>query len=260
VDLTRAQRDVAQAGVQQAEATLAEARLNQSYTKVYSPITGRVSRRYVDVGNLVGSGERTLLARVVTIDPIYVFFNVTERILVSRLKELSQLAPGEREAGPEIPCAVGIPGEAGFPFEGTIDYADITVDPGTGTLEVRGRLPNEDLLLYPGMFVRIRVPRGESQEAVLVHEHAIGTDMAGKYLLVVGADNVVERRGVQMGALVEPMRVIEEGISPSERYIINGLQRARPGLPVTPQAAQPAPPEAPAGSQPADATGGGDNV
>jgi RND family efflux transporter MFP subunit len=261
VDLARAQRDVAEASVQQAEAALAAAQLNQGYTKVYSPIAGRVSRRYVDVGNLVGSGERTLLARVVTVDPIYVYFNIAERILVSRLKELSQLGPTEREATPDIPCSVGIPGEEGFPFAGMIDYADITVDSGTGTLQVRAELPNENRLLFPGMFVRIRVPRASSNEAVLVHERAIGTDMAGKYLLVVGENNMVEHRSVQAGALIEGMRVIESGITPGERYITNGLQRARPGMPVTPQAAAPAPSE-PASEtpQPTEAAGGGDDV
>ena len=260
VDLARAQRDMAQASVEQAEAALAAAQLNQGYTKVYSPIAGRVSESYVDAGNLVGSGERTLLARVVTVDPINVYFNIAERILVSRLKELSQVGPGEREATRDVPCSVGIPEEEGFPFEGTIDYADVTVDAGTGTLQVRAEVPNESRLLFPGMFVRIRVPRGKSEDAVLVHEYAIGTDMAGKYLLVVDADNVVERRSVQMGALVEQMRVIEEGISSSERYITNGLQRARPGLPVTPQPAQPASPKPPAENEPAGAAGGGDDV
>lgn len=261
VDLARAQRDVAEASVKQAEAALAAAQLNQGYTKVSSSINGRISRRYVDVGNLVGSGERTLLARVVTIDPIYVYFNIAERILVSRLKELSQLGPAEREVSPKLPCSVGIPGEEGFPFAGIIDYADITVDSGTGTLQVRAELPNQDGLLFPGMFVRIRVPRGGGEEAILVQEHAIGTDMAGKYLFVVGENDVVERRSVQMGALVDGMRVIEDGISPNERYIINGLQRARPGMPVTPQAAPSATSEpAPETQQPTDIVGGGDDV
>jgi len=260
VDLYRAQRDVAQAGVEQAEAALAEARLDQGYTKVYCPITGRVSRRYVDVGNLVGAAERTLLARVVTIDPIYVYFNVSERVLATRLKEMSKVRPGDGAARVDVPCFVGLPDDDGYPYEGAIDYADITVEAGTGTIQIRASLPNEEFRLYPGMFVRVRIPRPTSEDAVLVSERAIGTDLAGKYLLVVGENNVVERRAVQIGSLVEDRRVIETGITPAERYIVNGLQRARPGLPVTPQPARPTPPETPVENAPSQAGEGGDDV
>ncbi|MHC4518963.1 MAG: efflux RND transporter periplasmic adaptor subunit [Planctomycetota bacterium] len=260
VDQTRAQRDVARASVEQAEAALAEAKLNLGYTKVHSPISGRVSESYVDVGNLVGSAERTLLATVVTVDPIYVYFNVSERVLAAKLEELSVLGAEGRQRKPNMPCFVGLPGDDGYPFAGAVDYADITVEAGTGTIQIRAGVPNEALRLYPGMFVRIRVARETREEAVLVSERALGTDLAGKYLLVVGKDNVVERRGVQIGALIEGMRVIEAGITADERYVVSGLQRARPGLPVTPQPARPTPPEVPAGERHSEAGEGGGDV
>ena len=227
-------RDLAQAAVSAAQAQVQLATLDLSYTDIRSPIDGRVSRRFVDVGNLVGAGEATLLTTVVRTDKVYAYFNVPERLLLERLAE--RAVEGRRD--PDVRFWVGLMSEEGYPHEGELDYIDNTVDPDTGTLSVRGVLSNDQGLLFPGAFVRVRFMGNVREDVVLVQERAIGTDLGGKYLLVVGGDNVVEHRPVVIGQLDEGVRVIEEGIGPNERYIVNGLQRARPGLPVTPQMEQ----------------------
>jgi RND family efflux transporter MFP subunit len=223
-----------EADVRAAQARVDTAKLDLGYTDVRSPIDGRVSRNYVDVGNLVGAGERTLLTTVVKMDELYCYFNVTERLV---LEQLAKRAVGERR-DPIQKFFIGLAHEKGFPHEGRLDYIDNTVDTATGTITVRGIVPNDDELLFPGAFVRVRVPGGVKADAVLVDERAIGTDLGGKYVLVVGGDNIVEHRRVTLGQLDEGMRVIEEGLGPDERYIVTGLQRARPGLPVTPRTAE----------------------
>ncbi len=238
VDTYRAQYQVAKAAVKQAEAALAEAKLRLDYTRVTSPIRGRVNRSLVDTGNLVGAGERTLLTTVVTMNPVYVYFNVDERLLTSRLARLHDREElhGTFESAPHIPCFLGLEGEKGYPHDGEIDFVNNKVDPGTGTLQIRGRFPNDDGLIYPGVFARIRIPDDLAENAILVEEAAIGTDMAGKYLLVVGANNMVERRGISLGALMDDQRrVVLDGVTAEDTYIVKGLLRARPGMPVTPQ-------------------------
>ncbi|MHC4429582.1 MAG: efflux RND transporter periplasmic adaptor subunit [Planctomycetota bacterium] len=222
------------ADVMAAQARVDKARLDLGYTDIRSPIDGRVSRNYVDVGNLVGAAERTLLTTVVKMDELYCYFNVPERLVLDRL---AQRAVGERR-DPNQGFFIGLAHETGFPHEGRLDYVDNTVDTATGTITVRGVVPNDDELLFPGAFVRVRIPGGVKPDAVLVDERAIGTDLGGKYVLVVVKDNIVEHRRVTLGQLDEGMRVIEEGLGPDERYIVTGLQRARPGLPVTPRTAE----------------------
>ena len=222
------------ADVKAAQARVDTARLDLSYTDIRSPIDGRVSRNFVDVGNLVGAGERTLLTTVVKMDELYCYFNVPERVVLERLATRAV----EERREPDAPFFVGLAHEKGYPHEGRLDYLDNTVDTATGTITVRGILPNDDNLLFPGAFVRVRFPAGIKADAVLVDERAIGTDLGGKYVLVVGGDNIVEHRRVTLGQLDEGMRVIESGLGPDERYIVTGLQRARPGLPVTPRTAE----------------------
>ncbi|MHC4964387.1 MAG: efflux RND transporter periplasmic adaptor subunit [Planctomycetota bacterium] len=222
------------ADVKAAQARVDSARLDLGYTDIRSPIDGRVSRNYVDVGNLVGAGERTLLTTVVKMDELYCYFNVPERLVLERMAARDV----ERRRDPDRPFFIGLAHETGFPHEGRLDYIDNTVDTATGTITVRGIVPNDDELLFPGAFVRVRVPGGVRKDAVLVDERAIGTDLGGKYVLVVVEDNIVKHRRVTLGQLEEGMRVIEEGLGPDERYIVTGLQRARPGLPVTPKTAE----------------------
>ena len=200
-----------------------------------SPITGMVSRRRVDIGNLVGSSENTLLTTVAQLDPIYAYFDVSERIILAMLNDQGRSVTNRQAAPDERTLAyLGLANEEGWPHEGHLDYVDNTVNVNTGTIQVRGVWPNPDGLLFPGLFARIRVPTLPQDGALLVNERAIGTDLGGKFLLIVGEGDVVELRHVEPGQLDEGLRVILSGLEPGERYIVNGLQRARPGLPVTP--------------------------
>ena len=209
-----------------------------SYTEVRSPIRGVVSRRLVDIGNLVGSGENTLLTTVAQMDPIYVYFDVSERLILEMFNEQGRTLE-RRSTLPEeqVPAFLGLANENGWPHEGRLDYVDNTVDANTGTIQVRGVFPNSKNVLFPGLFARIRVPTLLQEDALLVSERAIGTDLGGKYLLIVGEGDMVELRHVELGRLEDGMRVIVSGLEAGERYIINGLQRARPGLPVSPKTA-----------------------
>ncbi|MBW8015785.1 MAG: efflux RND transporter periplasmic adaptor subunit [Planctomycetes bacterium] len=228
VSTRKAQRDIAAAELKAAEAVLINAETELGYTRVVSPIDGRTSRRLVDLGNLVGATEKTLLTTVVKVAPIYVYFNVSELIL---LEVLGEKPEQQRNTGRAF--YVGLASEKKYSREGVMDYIDNTVDPATGTIKVRGILPNKEDPILPGMFVRVRVPAKIKKGAILVEESALGTEIAGKFLLVVGEGDIVEQRPVTIGMLSGSMRVIEEGITPDEVYIVEGNQQARPGLPVT---------------------------
>lgn len=228
VSTRKAQRDIAAAELKAAQAVLVNAETELGYTKVTSPIDGRTSRRLVDLGNLVGAEEKTLLTTVVKVAPIYVYFNVSEMILL----EILGAGPEKRKVHGHV-FFVGLADEEKYSRKGKMDYIDNTVDPATGTIKVRGILPNEKHPIMAGMFVRVRVPAEIQKAAILVEEKALGTEIAGKFLLVVGAGNIVEQRPVTIGMLSGNMRVIEEGITADEAYITEGIQQARPGMPVT---------------------------
>ena len=231
VTTRKAEWDKAQAAVMANEAALAEAELNLSYTKIHSPIDGRISRRMVDAGNLVGAGEHTLLATVVKLQPIYINFYVSEGLLLEGLEK--------REINGELSFKfyVGLENETGYPHEGVLTYMDNTIDSGTGTILIRGDLPNAKKNILPGMFVRVKVPVGQQADAVVVNERAIGTDIGGKFLLLVDKDNRVERRPVQIGRSIDNLRVITSGLSADEAYILKGVQFVFPGMEVNPQMA-----------------------
>ncbi|QDU50756.1 Efflux pump periplasmic linker BepF [Gimesia panareensis] len=241
-----AARDKAQAAVSGAKADVEQAQINMGYTTIKAPIGGKISRNLVDVGNLVGSGENTLLTSIVTMDPIYVYFDLSERIWLQVLrkeganddsddkkKKSDDKDKGKDDKKDPLEVHVGLSDEVGFPHTGTIDFANNKIDPGTGTIQVRAVLNNKQRLLYPGLYVRVRVYGDPIPNAVLVQDVSIGTDLAGKYLLIVGKDNIVEKRQVEIGQLDDGMRVILKGIKPGEKYIAEGIQRARPGRPVT---------------------------
>ena len=236
VDRARAQRDMAQANLLGSKARLVQAEIDLGYTRVTSPIAGRISRRYVDPGNLVGSGEATLLADIASLTPLYAFFEMSENQFVQVLRDYRP--DGAVSGGPpargEVPAFAAVGDSNEFTHEGWIDYVDNTVDSDTGTIEVRGQFPNDSMQLYPGLFVRIRIPRAVLENSIVVPERAIGTDLGGKYVYVVGSDSIVEQRYVTLGQLEGTQRVISEGLAASDRIIIEGLQRARPGMPVTP--------------------------
>ncbi len=235
VTRARAERDQASAALLQAQAELTNAEIQLEYTTVTSPIDGLVSRNFVDLGNLVGAGEATLLTTVRQIDPIYAYFEVSERFIAQALEQRGG-HKGPKDGG--VVSATLLLEETGLEIEGVIDSMENTVDAATGTIRVRGVFPNPDALIFPGFFVRVRLPGELLEDALLVEEIALGTDLGGRYLMIVGEDNVVERRYIEPGPLQpDQTRVILAGLAPGERYIIDGLQRARPGMPVTPSPA-----------------------
>ena len=238
VDNWRYQRDSARAALMNAQAKVDLAKLNLSYTRVTAPISGRMGRRLVDLGNLVGAGgEETTLAEINQIDPIYAYFTVNERDLLRVRKLQQESGAGDYRSRP-IPAYAGLANEEGYTHEGRIDFAAITVDPATGTLLLRAIFPNEDHRILPGLFVRIRVPVGREATAILVPQVALGFDQLGRYVLVVNDKNVVERRQVTVGSEENGMIVIDSGLKPDERVIVNGLQRAIPGREVSPEVQQ----------------------
>ncbi len=237
VDRWQFERDSARAALLNAQAEVELAKLNLGYTRVMAPFDGRMGRRLKDPGNLVGAGGDTILAEINQIDPIYVYFTINELDLL-RVKRLQRETGGPDYRIAPVPAFVGLANEDGYPHEGRIDFAAITVDPSTGTLLLRAIVPNKDRLMVPGLFARVRVPIGRQANAILVPEVALGADQLGRYVLVVNDQNVVERRGVKVGSAEGTMRVINEGLKGDERIIVNGLLRAIPGREVNPQVAE----------------------
>jgi RND family efflux transporter MFP subunit len=237
-DLDRAQatRDQAEAAVMAARARRDNARINLGYTRVTTPVSGRASRNFVDLGNLVGAGEATLLTTVTRIDPIYVYFDASEQAVLDFLAARRDTTLSEEEVSQVGRVFVATATDTDYPHEGKIDFIDNTVNPATGTIELRAVVQNSENTLFPGLFVRVRVLGRVAPGALLVQERAIGTDLGGKYVLVVGENNVVEQRYVALGPIQDDGTVvINSGLDGSERYIVNGMLRARPGFPVTPQ-------------------------
>jgi RND family efflux transporter MFP subunit len=234
LDTSTAARDNAQASLQQAQVNTKIAAVNYGYTKVVAPFDGIVSAHLVSVGELVGAASPTQLATIVALDPIYVNFNVSEQDVLRIRAEAARRGMSASDLR-QLPFEVGLQTETGYPHKGNLDYASPTLNQSTGTLAVRGVLPNPDRVLLPGYFVRVRVPFDEQKDALLVPDVALGSDQAGRYLLVVNAENVVEQRKVQVGQSEGGLRVIEAGLKPDDRVVTAGLLRAIPGQKVDPQ-------------------------
>ena len=230
VSKRKADMDMANASLMAAKATLVQAELNLSYTKIYSPIDGKISKRYVDEGNLVGAAEMTLLTTVVQLDPMYIYFDVSENIIINSFKYNSAADNSQTK----VAFYAGIGNGNDYPFSGFLNYMNNQVDKGTGTIQVRGEIPNPDKKILPGMFVRIKVPALEKKDAVLVKEKAVCTDFNGKYMLVVNKDNIVEYRKVEISDIVGDDRVIDSGLDKDDTYIVSGLQFVRPKSQVIP--------------------------
>jgi RND family efflux transporter MFP subunit len=252
---SKASRDSAKAAVAGAEANLESARINLSYCTMRAPISGRIGRTQVDVGNLVGAGEFTLLTTIKQYDPIYAYFTLNERQLLRARKLLRKEKLDHLKENEAVPLSLGLADEPEYPHEGQLDYGDPAVDATSGTMLLRGVFPNpQPFLIIPGMFVRVRAPLGVRKMALLIPERAVGTDQRGQYLLVVNAQNDVDYRSVTTGTTVDGMRVIDEGLKADEWVIVTGVQRARPGAKVNPKRDQPAASTA-AGSQQAEKSG-----
>jgi RND family efflux transporter MFP subunit len=236
VDTRAADQREAQEAVQAARAAVDAAQLNVEFTQVRAPISGRISREFVTVGNLIngGTADSTLLTRIVSLDPIYCYFDVDERsyLKYSRLWRDGKRA-GSREVN--IPVDLGLADETGYPHQGQLDFIDNRLDPNTGTMTGRAIFSNPDLTLIPGLFARIRLPGSSRYEAMLVPDGAIGTDQTQRFAFVVNDQNTVEYRKVELGPIIEGLRVIRDGLKPEDWVIVNGVQRVRTGVKVDPQ-------------------------
>jgi RND family efflux transporter MFP subunit len=234
LDQSTSNRDNAQASLQQAQVNTRIAAVNYGYTNVAAPFDGIVSAHLISVGELVGAASPTQLATIVQLDPIYVNFNVNEQDVLRVREEARRRGITVAELR-QLPIEVGLQTETGYPHRGQLDYLSPTLNQSTGTLAVRALLPNPDHVLLPGFYVRVRVPVDQQANALLVPDIALGSDQAGRYVLVVNGENVVEQRKVQTGPLEGELRVIESGLKSDDRVVIAGLLRAIPGQKVDPQ-------------------------
>jgi RND family efflux transporter MFP subunit len=235
VDKWHYERDSLKASVMAAEAQVELAKLNLSYTRITAPFTGRMGRHLKDPGALVGAGEKTLLAEINQIKPIYVYFSINEQDLL-RVRGKHPPTAAE-EIKRKYPADVGLADETGYPHQGYLDFAAISLNPTTGSLQLRAIVPNPDAVILPGLFARVRVPIAEEKSALLVPDTAIGYDQLGAFVKVVNAKHEVERRGVKLGNLVDTDRVILEGLKEDDWVVVAGLLRAIPGREVTPEQA-----------------------
>ena len=246
VDQRRQTLQAAHAAEMQAEGALKAAKLNIEFTHVMAPIAGRASRHLVSAGNLVqgSDGGSTLLTSIVSLDPIYIYFDADEATYQRNSKLWFE---GKRPSSRDTPnpVQVTLTGETRPSHDGTMDFIDNRIDNSTGTLRSRAVIPNKDLSILPGQFGRVRLIGSSPYEALLLPDTAIATDQSRKIVFVVKEDNTVEARPVVLGPLDEGLRVIREGLKPEDRVIVDGLQRARVGAKVTPQNAK-----APAGAKP----------
>ncbi|MGZ5870878.1 MAG: efflux RND transporter periplasmic adaptor subunit [Bradyrhizobium sp.] len=242
VDQRRQALQAAKAAETQAEGLLKAAQLNIEFTHVLAPISGRASRHLVSVGNLVqgSEGGSTLLTSIVSLDPIYVYFDLDE---ATYLKYNRLYFEGKRPSSRDNPnpVQVTLTGETKPSHDGKVDFLDNRLDVSTGTLRGRAVIPNKDLSILPGQFGRIRLIASAPYEALLVPDTAIATDQARKIVFVVKDDDTVEAKPVTLGPLQEGLRVIREGLTPEDRVVVDGLQRVRVGAKVTPHAAKQAP-------------------
>jgi RND family efflux transporter MFP subunit len=233
-DLLVGNRDEAYAAVGSARANLRLAEENLQYTEIKAPIAGRISRRLLDIGNTVKQDE-TMLTTIVTLEPIYAYFDVDERTLLrQRITDYRH----DSASGAKVKVDIGLADEEGYPHTGTVDFVDNVVDTGTGTMWMRAEFDRKDgkadRSLAPGLFIRVRFPLGAPYKPPLIAEQAIGTDQGQKFVYVVNDSNKVEYREVKVGRMEDGLRVIKSGLKPGEKVVVSGLQRVRAGIEVKP--------------------------
>jgi multidrug efflux system membrane fusion protein len=221
------------------EAALRAAELNLEFTQVTSPISGRVGRAIVTEGNLVssGPGEATLLTTVVSLDPVYAYFDADEQIFLKYSAAAGPQGPAMRNAGrrgPDLPIRMALSNDEGFPRVGHLDFVDNQLDGATGTIRGRAVFRNADRQLTPGLFVRLRLAGTATYRGLLIQDRAVGTDLSKKFVYVVGPKNEIQYRSVTLGPIVDGLRVVRGGVEAGESVVVNGLQRVRPGVQVTP--------------------------
>jgi RND family efflux transporter MFP subunit len=236
VDHWNFERASAAASLLSAQAQVSIDEVNLGYTEVRAPFDGIVGKHLIDPGNVVGgNAQQAALAEITQLDPIYVVANLSEQTVLKIRQNLGQHRLTLADLL-KIPVDVGLSDEQGFPHRGTIEYVEPGLDPSTGTLLVRGILPNPDRVLLPGFFVRMRLPMGKvDRNALLVPQKALQTDQGGTYLLVLGENDVVQQRYVQLGSTIGALQVITSGLTPEDRVVVGDLWRATPGTKVVPQ-------------------------
>jgi RND family efflux transporter MFP subunit len=225
----------AEANVAGSEASLETASLNLNFTQVTSPIAGRVSRAEVTRGNLVtgGSNGGTLLSSVVSMDPMYLYFDADEQ---SYLRYARMALTGEHPSSRDKnPVQVGLANEEGFPHAGSVDFVDNQLNPQTGTIRARAVLQNKDGQFTPGLFARVQLLASGEYQAILIEDRAVNTDQSEKYVLLLGANNQIEYRKVKLGRVIDGLRIVREGLKPGDVIVVNGAQRVHPGITVAPQ-------------------------
>jgi RND family efflux transporter MFP subunit len=230
------ERASAEAQLLSAKAQVQIDEVNLGYTEVRAPFDGIVGQHLIDPGNVVGGGgQQAALAEITQLDPIYVVANLSEQQVLKIRQNLSQHRLSLADLH-KVPVDVGLSDEQGFPHRGTIEYVAPQLDPATGTLLVRGILPNPDRAILPGFFVRMRLPMGRvDRNALLVPDRSLQTDQGGQYLLVLDSSDVVRQRYVQLGSLMGALRVVSSGLAPEDRVVVGDLWRATPGTKVTPK-------------------------
>lgn len=230
LDNRRATQQQAKAHVDSVKAALELAKLNLSYTRVVAPISGRVSNALITKGNYVNAGE-SVLTTLVSTNEVYAYFDADEQ---TYLKYATLAREGERPSSRDTrnPVYMGLASENDFPHQGVIDFVDNRVNESTGTIRGRAVFNNEDGLLIPGLFARIKLVGSASYEGILISDKAIGTDLSNKFVLVLDENDVVQYRAVELGERLGGLRIIKSGLNAGESIVVNGLQRVRPGTPV----------------------------
>lgn len=258
IDQLRAAQRAAEANLKAAEAAVVQSRLNLEYANVTAPVSGRTSRANVTPGNLVGVGD-VVLTTIVSSDKVYAYFDASEAIYLKYMRAAREgTRPSSRDAGNAV--LMGLSNETGYPHAGKMDFVDNRLNPATASIRGRAVFDNKAGLFTPGLFARIKLVGSGSYQGVVVPDRAITTDQTRKVILIVGPNNIVQPRPVTPGALIDGMRVVD-GVKPGELVIVDGLLRAFPGAPVTPQVLKvddkgmpiPAPPQGPPGAAPAPA-------
>lgn len=235
---TRGKAEVeAQAMTHSAEAMVEMAKLNLEYTSIQAPISGRIGRKLITEGNLVNGnqGQATLLATIVSLDPIYCYFDPDERAVLNYQK-MAREGAGENFEGGKVPCELRLANEQGYPHKGRLEFTDNQISPTTGTLRMRGLFenPGPNRILQPGFFCQIRIPASSPYTALLIPDEAVGTDQERKFVYVLTAQNTVDYRPLQLGPVVDGMRVVRSGLQPDDWVVVNGLTTLQPGAKVVP--------------------------
>lgn len=228
--------DARKAHYEETKAALDSARLDLEYTQVRAPISGRVSRQLLTVGNYVSgvAGSASLLTTIVSVNPVYVYADIDEDSYL-KFNALVHARELGSDDGGKIPVEMELADENNFPHEGHLESFDNHLDPNTGSILLRAVFTNDDGSLVPGLFARIRIPLSNRHPAMLVDERAIGTDLSQKFVLILTPTNTVAYRPVQLGPLINGQRIVRSGLQPGDEIVVDGLERVRPGMPVSPE-------------------------